>query len=359
MDFVTLRTRIDRQRMTTEHAPAESTTASAPIAEDVVLELNDVRTYFSLEEGTLKAVDGLSFAIRRNETLGIVGESGCGKSVTGQSILRIVPKPGEVHGNIWLRRNGDTIDLASLDPSGREIRDIRGRDIAMIFQEPMTAFSPVHSVGNQIMEAILVHENVSKNQARERAIEVLRQVGIPEAERRLDLLPHELSGGMRQRAMIAMALTLRPKLLIADEPTTALDVTIQAQILRLMQNLQEEMGMSIMFITHNLGVIANMADQMIVMYLGRIVEQGSVERIFGDPQHPYTQALMESIPRMGLTRGQRLSSIAGNVPIPLDPPAECGFSSRCPKFIPGRCDAKVPDMIETSPGHHVRCVLYE
>ncbi|MCY3784843.1 MAG: ABC transporter ATP-binding protein [Chloroflexi bacterium] len=345
--------------MTEEQAPVAAPESEALTDEDVILELNDVRTYFELDEGTLKAVDGVSFAVRRNETLGIVGESGCGKSVTGQSILRIVPKPGETEGNIWLRRNGETVDLASLHPSGREIRDVRGRDIAMIFQEPMTAFSPVHSVGNQIMEAILVHENVSKQAARERAIEVLSQVGIPEAERRVDALPHELSGGMRQRAMIAMALVLRPKLLIADEPTTALDVTIQAQILRLMQDLQKEMGMSIMFITHNLGVIANMADQMIVMYLGRVVEQGSVETIFGEPQHPYTQALMESIPRIGLTRGERLSSIAGTVPVPLNPPAECGFASRCPKFIPGRCDADVPAMIETSPGHHVRCVLYE
>ncbi|MDE2989806.1 MAG: ABC transporter ATP-binding protein [Chloroflexota bacterium] len=345
--------------MTEEQAPVAAPESGALTDEDVILELNDVRTYFELDEGTLKAVDGVSFAVRRNETLGIVGESGCGKSVTGQSILRIVPKPGDTQGNIWLRRNGETVDLASLHPSGREIRDVRGRDIAMIFQEPMTAFSPVHSVGNQIMEAILVHEDVSKQAARERAIEVLSQVGIPEAERRVDALPHELSGGMRQRAMIAMALVLRPKLLIADEPTTALDVTIQAQILRLMQDLQKEMGMSIMFITHNLGVIANMADQMIVMYLGRVVEQGSVETIFGEPQHPYTQALMESIPRIGLTRGERLSSIAGTVPVPLNPPEECGFSSRCPKFIPGRCDAKVPDMIESSPGHHVRCVLYE
>ena len=345
--------------MTEEQAPVAAPESGALTDENVILELNDVRTYFELDEGTLKAVDGISFAVRRNETLGIVGESGCGKSVTGQSILRIVPKPGETEGNIWLRRNGETVDLASLHPSGREIRDVRGRDIAMIFQEPMTAFSPVHSVGNQIMEAILVHEDVSKQAARERAIEVLSQVGIPEAERRVDALPHELSGGMRQRAMIAMALVLRPKLLIADEPTTALDVTIQAQILRLMQDLQKEMGMSIMFITHNLGVIANMADQMIVMYLGRVVEQGSVEAIFGEPQHPYTQALMESIPRIGLTRGERLSSIAGTVPVPLNPPAECGFASRCPKFIPGRCDADVPAMIETSPGHHVRCVLYE
>ncbi len=346
--------------MATEPATADVPETAGPSPdEDVVLELNDVRTYFDLDEGMLKAVDGVSFSIRRNETLGIVGESGCGKSVTGQSIMRIVPNPGHTEGNIWLRRNGDTVDLASLNPGGREIRDIRGRDVAMIFQEPMTAFSPVHSVGNQIMEAILVHEDMTKEQARERAIEVLRQVGIPEAELRIDSLPHELSGGMRQRAMIAMALTLQPKLLIADEPTTALDVTIQAQILRLMQNLQKEMGMSIMFITHNLGVIANMADQVIVMYLGRVVEQGSVERIFGEPQHPYTQALMESIPRIGVTHGERLSSISGNVPVPLDPPAECGFASRCPRFIPGRCDAKVPDMIQTSPGHQVRCVLFE
>ena len=345
--------------MTTESTSSASMPGPAGLADDVVLELRDVRTHFSLDEGLLKAVDGVSLKIRRNETLGIVGESGCGKSVTAQSVLRIVPDPGEVTGEIWLQRDSGPVDLATLPIAGREIRDIRGRDVAMIFQEPMTAFSPVHSVGNQIMEAILVHEDVGKKEARARAVEVLTQVGIPEADLRVDSLPHELSGGMRQRAMIAMALALKPKLLIADEPTTALDVTIQAQILRLMQNFQQEMGMSIMFITHNLGVIANMADHMAVMYLGRVVEQGTVEQIFGAPKHPYTQALMESIPRIGITQGTRLSSISGTVPTPLDPPAECGFASRCPKFIAGRCDAKVPDMQETSPGHHVRCVLYE
>ena len=345
--------------MTTESTSSASMPGPAGLADDVVLELRDVRTHFALDEGLLKAVDGVSLKIRRNETLGIVGESGCGKSVTAQSVLRIVPDPGEVTGEIWLQRDSGAVDLATLPIAGREIRDIRGRDVAMIFQEPMTAFSPVHSVGNQIMEAILVHEDVGKKEARARAVEVLTQVGIPEAELRVESLPHELSGGMRQRAMIAMALVLKPKLLIADEPTTALDVTIQAQILRLMQNFQQEMGMSIMFITHNLGVIANMADHMAVMYLGRVVEQGTVEQIFGAPKHPYTVALMESIPRIGITQGARLSSISGTVPTPLDPPAECGFAGRCPKFIAGRCDAKVPDMQETSPGHHVRCVLYE
>jgi oligopeptide/dipeptide ABC transporter ATP-binding protein len=229
----------------------------------------------------------------------------------------------------------------------------------MIFQEPMTAFSPVHSVGEQIMEAILVHEDVPKAEARAQAIELLKLVGIPIPEERVDAYPHQLSGGMRQRAMIAMALVLKPKLLIADEPTTALDVTIQAQILRLMKTLQAEMGMSIMFITHDLGVIANMADDVAVMYLGRVVEYGSVRQIFRTPKHPYTQALLRSIPRTGRRARVRLETIEGIVPVPLDPPDICPFADRCTQFIPGRCDEKVPDFLGIAPGHSVRCILYE
>ena len=327
--------------------------------QEPVLELRDLHTFFPLEEGLLKAVNGVSLTIHKNRTLGVVGESGCGKSVTAQSILRIVPEFAQMTGEILLHQNGHITDLAALAPSGKEIRDIRGRDISMIFQEPMTAFSPVHTVGDQIMEAILVHEDVAREQARSRAVELLSLVGIPIPEERVDAYPHQLSGGMRQRAMIAMALALKPKLLIADEPTTALDVTIQAQILRLMKTLQAEMGMSIMFITHDLGVIANMADEVAVMYLGRVVEFGTVRQIFRSPQHPYTQALLRSIPRTGRRARVRLDTIEGIVPVPLDPPDICPFAERCTQFIPGRCDEKVPDFLETEPGHSVRCILYE
>ncbi len=327
--------------------------------QEPVLELRDLHTYFPLEEGLLKAVNGVSLTIHKNRTLGVVGESGCGKSVTAQSILRIVPEFAQMTGEILLHQNGHVTDLAALPPSGREIRDIRGRDISMIFQEPMTAFSPVHTVGDQIMEAILVHEDAAREEARSRAVELLSLVGIPMPEERVDSYPHQLSGGMRQRAMIAMALALKPKLLIADEPTTALDVTIQAQILRLMKTLQAEMGMSIMFITHDLGVIANMADEVAVMYLGRVVEFGTVRQIFRSPQHPYTQALLRSIPRTGRRARVRLDTIEGIVPVPLDPPDICPFAERCTQFVPGRCDEKVPDFLETEPGHSVRCILYE
>jgi peptide/nickel transport system ATP-binding protein len=295
-----------------------------------------------------------------------VGESGCGKSVTAQAILRIVPRPGSVQGEILFYRDlpgtagsADIIDLAGLDAAGPQMRDIRGREIAMIFQEPMTAFSPVHTIGFQMMEAVLVHEKVGKDAARQRAVEMLRRVGIANPERRVDEYPHQLSGGMRQRAMIAMALMLKPKLLIADEPTTALDVTIQAQILRLIKELQAEMGMAVMFITHNLGVIANMADEVAVMYLGRIVEYGPIGELFGNPLHPYTQALLRSIPKVGRKSRVRLLAIAGTVPVPLNPPAECGFASRCTQFIAGRCDTRVPDLIAMGAHHQVRCVLYE
>ena len=327
--------------------------------QEPVLEIRDLHTFFPLEEGMLKAVNGVSLTIHKNRTLGVVGESGCGKSVTAQSILRIVPDFAQMTGEILLHKNGEVIDLAALAPSGREIRDIRGRDVSMIFQEPMTAFSPVHTVGEQIMEAILVHDDVPKAEARAHAIELLKLVGIPIPEERVDAYPHQLSGGMRQRAMIAMALVLTPMLLIADEPTTALDVTIQAQILRLMKTLQAEMGMSIMFITHDLGVIANMADDVAVMYLGRVVEYGSVRQIFRTPKHPYTQALLRSIPRTGRRARVRLEAIEGIVPVPLDPPDICPFADRCTQFIPGRCDEKVPDFLDIASGHSVRCILYE
>ncbi|MBZ0297851.1 MAG: ABC transporter ATP-binding protein [Anaerolineae bacterium] len=327
---------------------------------DVLLEVKNLRTHFQLEEGTLKAVDDVSFTIPRNRTLGVVGESGCGKSVTAQSILQIIPKPGTVSGEILLHRdNGGVIDIGQLDPDGETMREIRGREIAMVFQEPMTAFSPVHTIGNQITEALFVHGERSKAMARQRAVELLDEVGIPAPDRRIDEYPFQLSGGMRQRSMIAMAMILKPRLLIADEPTTALDVTIQAQILRLMKKLQRESGMSIMFITHDLGVIANMADEVAVMYMGKVVEYGSVRQIFKNPQHPYTKGLLRSIPKFGESVGDRLATIDGTVPVPIDPPDICPFSSRCAHFIPGRCDARMPPPTEIEPGHTVNCVLYE
>ena len=323
-----------------------------------VLKVKDLLTHFHLEEGVLKAVDGVSFDLHQNQTLGIVGESGCGKSVTVQTIMGIVGGKPEVRGSAELSLGDEKVDLLSLSIESERFRQIRGRDIAMIFQEPMTAFSPVHSGGFQIMEAIQVHETVTKEECRDRAIALLRQVGIANPDLNIDSYPHQLSGGMRQRAMIAMALALRPRVLIADEPTTALDVTIQAQILRLMRDLQRELGMSILFITHDLGVIAHMADEVLVMYLGQVVEYASVETIFQDPKHPYTRALMQSIPRVRKSQGERLSTIQGTVPIALNPPKRCSFAPRCPEFMPGECDTQVPGLFDLSPTHKVRCLLY-
>ena len=327
---------------------------------DVLLEVKDLHTYFELEEGTLKAVNGVSFSIRKNRTLGIVGESGCGKSVTAQSIMRITPKRNSrMSGQILLHHETGTVDVLQLDEDGDEMRDLRGRDIAMIFQEPMTAFSPVHTVGNQIMEALFVHGETDKSAARKRVIALLDEVGIPAPERRIDEYSFQLSGGMRQRSMIAMAIVHNPRLLIADEPTTALDVTIQSQILRLMKRLQRDNGMAIMFITHDLGVIASMADDIAVMYLGKIVEYGASRQIFKDPKHPYTKGLLRSIPKFGATDGKHLATIKGTVPVPLDPPDACPFANRCSEFIAGKCDLRMPPAVTVAPGHSVNCVLYE
>jgi peptide/nickel transport system ATP-binding protein len=331
---------------------------------DLLLEIKGLKTYFYLDEGTVKAVDGVDFDIPKRGTIGVVGESGCGKSVTAQSILRIVPHPGRIiDGKILLHQspNGQDekiINLAQLDPNGRLIRDIRGKEIAMIFQEPMTSFSPVHTIGNQIMEAILLHQNVTKSEAREHAIEILDKVGIPFPQRRIDQYSHQLSGGMRQRAMIAMALSCNPRLLIADEPTTALDVTIQAQILTLMKSLQEEFGMSIMIITHNLGVVAEMADDVVVMYLGEVVEHTDVETLFYRPKHPYTRALLKSIPKVGRKMRVRLESIKGTVPDPFMQLKGCPFHPRCPEAISGVCNADKPPLVEAEKGHKVACFLY-
>jgi peptide/nickel transport system ATP-binding protein len=336
---------------------------------DVLLEVQNLKTHFFLHEGVVRAVDDVSYVVERGQTLGIIGESGCGKSVTAQSILRIVPSPPGriVSGRILLHRRaaGDgaarpqPVDLAALDPRGDEIRRIRGREISMIFQEPMTSFGPMHTIGNQIMESILLHQaGASKQEARAQAIELLSKVGIARPERRVDAYPHQLSGGMRQRAMIAMALSCRPSLLLADEPTTALDVTIQAQILDLLRQLQAEFGMAIQFITHNLGVIAEMARDVAVMYLGRIVEQAPVADLFDHPRHPYTVGLLKSIPRLDQSRRKRLSTIEGVVPDPYRVPPGCSFSDRCPSFMPGVCDQAMPALVENEPRHRVRCFLY-
>lgn len=340
---------------------------------NVVVEIKNLKTYFYLAEGVVRAVDGVDLRIKRGQTLGIVGESGCGKSVTSLSLMQLVPPPGKiVDGEILLYRslskNGDNgitdvVNITKLDPRGREIRSIRGNEISMVFQEPMTAMSPVRTVGQQIMEAIILHQKVSKEEARTRTIEIMRRCRMPRPEKIVDDYPFQLSGGMRQRAVIAMALSCRPSVLIADEPTTALDVTTEAQILDLMRDLQDEFGMAIMYITHNLGVIAEMADEVAVMYLGKVVEQTDVQTIFLNPLHPYTRGLMQSIPQLddAIARGaqkRRLYVISGMVPDPYAILNGCPFHPRCPEFIPGVCDQVVPELIESKPNHYVRCHLY-
>ncbi len=326
-----------------------------------LLSVRDLKTYFFQDEGAVKAVDGASFDIAQGRTLGIVGESGCGKSVTARSILRIVEAPGRiVNGEIfWYGEGGEAVDLVKLNPDGREMRSLRGRDIGLVFQEPMTSFSPVHTVGNQMVEAVQLHLDVSKAEARRQAIEALRQVGIPKPERRIDEYAFQLSGGLRQRAMIAVALSCDPRLLIADEPTTALDVTTQAQILDLLRQLQADRGMAIMLITHNLGVVAEMCDHVVVMYLGRVVEVGAVDDIFHRPQHPYTRALLRSIPSIDMTPRVKLHTITGSIPHPYNRPSGCPFHPRCPERIRGVCEASEPALRDLGNGQHVSCFLYE
>lgn len=330
--------------------------------DNVILEMKDVKVHFHLDEGVLKAVDGVDLQIKRGMTLGIVGESGCGKSVTSQALLRIVPKPGEVEGEIKLQRSGagrnESVDLVKLDPRGKEIRDIRGDEIAMIFQEPMKAFSPIHTVGNQIMEAILLHVTEDKKEAYRLAVDILRKVGMSNPEQRLGEYPHQLSGGMRQRAMIAMALSCNPSILIADEPTTALDVTVQAQVLQLINDLKANHDTSVIFITHDLGVIAEMSDEVAVMYLGKVVEYTDVDSLFHNPKHPYTKALLNSIPAIG-RESKRLESIEGTVPFPMNLPKGCGFYSRCKMAIDGVCNVADIPLVEVRKDHKVRCLLVE
>ncbi len=330
-----------------------------------ILEVRDLQTSFKLYEGTLRAVNHVDLTLRTGKTLGIIGESGCGKSVTAHSILNTVQSPGKVDGGtvMYRTRDGREVDLASQEQNSCFMRSIRGREISMIFQEPMTSMSPVYTIGQQIEEAYLTHQpkvnRAVRQAAHERALAMLNRVGMQNPERQMKDYPHQLSGGMCQRAMIAMALMLNPAILIADEPTTALDVTVQAQITDLMLELQENMNMSIIYITHDMGVISEVADDICVMYLGRVMEQGTAEQIFLNPSHPYTIRLLRSIPKLGRkVPGARLDAINGNVPIPLDPPAACGFCSRCLETEPGVCDAGVPGFTEVEPGHYVRCFLH-
>jgi peptide/nickel transport system ATP-binding protein len=325
-----------------------------------LLSVRNLRTSFFQDEGITRAVDGASFDVFPGRTLGIVGESGCGKSVTAQSILRIVDRPGRiVDGQIVLTRaDGSQTDLVKLGANSREIRSIRGGDIGLVFQEPMTSFSPVHTIGAQLIEAVLLHSAVGRREARRRGIEALRSVGIPQPERRIDEYSFELSGGLRQRAMIAVALSCDPRLLIADEPTTALDVTTQAQILDLLRKIQQERGMAIMLITHNLGVVAEMADDVVVMYLGKVVEQGKVDDIFHDPKHPYTKALLQSIPSIDAAPRVRLPTISGSIPHPFNRPKGCPFHPRCVSSIAGRCDAAEPPLVAVGEGRTASCFLY-
>ncbi|MBT9176415.1 MAG: Oligopeptide transport ATP-binding protein OppD [Firmicutes bacterium] len=314
-----------------------------------MLEVKDIRTAFHIREGVVPAVDGVSLYIHKDETLAVVGESGCGKSVTALSIMRLIKSPpGKIErGEIIF----DDKDLLKL--SIKEMREIRGNDIGMIFQEPMTSLNPVYTIGDQIAEAIVLHQKVSKREARTRTVEMLRKVEIPLPERRFDEFPHQLSGGMRQRVMIAMALSCNPKLLIADEPTTALDVTIQAQILDLMRNLRQTLGMSIMLITHDLGVVASMADRVVVMYAGKVVEEAPVRETFKKPMHPYTHGLLDSIPHLA-REVEELHVISGTVPNLLYLPEGCRFGPRCP-YVQDKCRQIQPTLVEAEPGHKVSC----
>ncbi|MCB0113567.1 MAG: ABC transporter ATP-binding protein [Caldilineaceae bacterium] len=329
-----------------------------------ILSVRNLKTFFYQDEGVVQAVDGASFDIYAGRTLGIVGESGCGKSVRARSILRIVEKPGIiVEGEILLRRDMgggriQEIDLAKEHEDSRLMRQIRGGEIALIFQEPMTSLSPHYTVGNQIIEAIRLHKGLTAKQARPEAIELLRMVGIPKPDRRIDEYSFQLSGGLRQRVMIALALASDPRILIADEPTTALDVTTQAQILDLLRQLQEERDLAIILITHDMGVIAEMVDDVAVMYLGQVAEQGPVEQIFHEPKHPYTRSLLRSIPSIFAPPRTKLSTISGSIPHPYARPNGCPFHPRCTDFMAGTCDVHQPQLHAVGVDQMVSCFLY-
>ena len=328
-----------------------------------ILSVRDLKTYFFQEVGVTKAVDGASFDVFPRLTLAIVGESGCGKSITARSILRLVDPPGRtVGGSIILRRQSGgvpgEIDLVKLDLDGKQMSAIRGKDIALVFQEPMTSFSIHYTIGNQMIEAIKLHTTCTEREARDRAIEMLRVVEIPSPERRIDEFPFQLSGGLRQRVMIAMALSCSPSILIADEPTSALDVTTQAQILRLLKRLQEQTAMATILITHDMGVVAEMADTVAVMYLGRVVETAPVATLFHDAAHPYTRSLLRSIPSVMSAPRTRLPTVRGAVPHPYNRPVGCPFHPRCQNVIRGVCDKLEPALLPVSADHSVSCFLY-
>nr|WP_273848092.1 ABC transporter ATP-binding protein [Halalkalibacter alkalisediminis] len=320
---------------------------------ETILEVRDLRTSFFTENFEVKAVDGVSFSVPKGKTLGVVGESGSGKSITSLSILRLIQKPGKVVGGQVLFKGTNL-----LDKTDAEMRKIRGNEISMIFQEPMTSLNPVYTVGQQIGESFQIHKKLNKKQAIERSIDMLKLVGIPSPEQRVHQYPHELSGGMRQRVMIAMALACDPELLIADEPTTALDVTIQAQILELMKDLQNRLGMSIVMITHDLGVVAETCDYVAVMYCGKVVEYATVDELFRNPRHPYTVGLLNSLPRHDIDlENEELSVIKGSVPSPTDMPIGCRFAPRCP-FASDICVERLPDLEEDENGNQIRCWIY-
>ena len=321
-----------------------------------IIEIKDLKINIKMDEGTLTAVRGVDLEIKKGETLGLVGESGCGKSLTSKAILGINDKKCKTEGQIMFDADDlGWVNLLSLNPRGKEIRSVRGKQISMIFQEPMVAFSPMYTIGNQINEATLLHITKDKKKAKEISLEVMKKVGIANAEKRYNQYPHEFSGGMLQRALIAMALVCNPKLLIADEPTTALDVTIQAQILELMKELQKDFGMSILFITHDLGTVAKMCDRVSVMYLGRIVESASAVEIYKNPQHPYTQGLIGSVHKIGTKDQDKLFSIEGTVPLALNLPAGCGFYDRCHKRIEGVCNVYDPTLVDIGSDHKIAC----
>lgn len=320
-----------------------------PVTEETLVRFENVHTYFQTEAGIVKAVNGVSYSIRKGETVGVVGESGCGKSVTAMSLMGLIqaPQGRVVEGSIYF----DGKDVTKFNQ--KEFQDLRGDDVAMIFQEPMTSLNPVFRVGDQIMEAIILHQKLDKKAARAKAIEMISLVGIPRANEIVDCYPHELSGGMRQRIMIAMALSCNPRLLIADEPTTALDVTIQAQILDLMRDIKKKLGTSIMLITHDLGVVAEMADHVVVMYAGKVIEQGDVRSIFKNPQHPYTIGLLNSKPVVN-QRKEKLYSIPGQVPNPIGMPDNCYFNERCP-YATDICRSQIPQLEQTGETHYCAC----
>lgn len=330
-------------------------------AGDCLLKVEQLEVAFRTDEGRIIAIDGIDFEVKKGQVVGIVGESGSGKSVTTRAIMRLLPKNavlGEQSRINFHKSNGSTIDIASLKANSNEVRNIRGGEISMIFQEPMASFSPVWTIGNQMIEAIHLHRKMDKKEARETAIEMLDKVGISNPELRVDQYSHELSGGMRQRAMIAMALSTNPSLLIADEPTTALDVTIQAQILELIAELQSQLQMSVIFITHDMGVIAHVADEVAVMYLGMIVERGPTAGVIHDPKHPYTEGLLSALPDLNKTT-ERLKPVGGDIPSPLQRPSGCPFHTRCSRIIHGLCDQKAPPELALGKNRLVRCFLYQ